>query len=88
MRSMSEGEQGWVLLPFTLGFSLVDVSVLVFCVCLCVYGCPVCLSMCLHMYFVFVSVCMNVCILSKIRVFLKYFCTMHVLINYFLSFID
>ena len=29
-----------------LVFALVDVSVLVFCVYLCVHGCPVCLSMC------------------------------------------
>ena len=44
------------------------VSVLVFCVYLCVCGCPVCLHMCLHVYFAFVCVSVNVCILGEIRV--------------------
>ena len=51
-----------------LVFALVDVSVLVFCVYLCVCDCPVCLHMCLHVYFAFVCVSVNVCILGEIRV--------------------
>ena len=61
-------------------FELAGVPVLVFCVCLCVYGCSVCLRMCLHMYFVFGCVSAYVCILTKMCV--SYFDNMHVLINY------
>ena len=71
-----------------LVFGLVGVSVLVFCVSLCVCGRPVRLRMCLHVYFVFGCVSAYVCILSKIRVFRYCTCNMHTLINYIFLIFD
>lgn len=52
-----------------LVFGLAGESVYVLCVCLCVFGCPVCSSLCMNMYFAFLCVCLHVCIFVKIGVY-------------------